>query len=452
MVLEQKHPHRMGETQQGFIMTILPYKLSTTKDCLTSRAGLVLLVELMEALKLPECIDKHFPLPKSNRGFKASVFIQSLLLMHHEGGGCLDDIKQLRHDQALRQLLRTKTIPTADAMGNWLRRYGKNQVGLQGVTEINKKLLSHSLKGNKAVTLDIDATLSASQHKTAEWTYKKCTGYMPMVGHIAETGQVVSTDFRAGNVAPATENFEFIQQCETALPEGVKIAKLRSDSAGYQAKIIDYCIDNKVTFAIRAKLHASLKKQIVALPESDWTLYKEDESTTQIVHTMEKSHHAFMLIIQRKRIKGQLELDLNIAEKTDEVTDGVYIYRAIATNSQQTEADLISWYNQRAEASENRIKELKNDFGAGRMPCRDFHASALYFSLCALSYNLFAFMRQLLPNHSKKQRIKAFRLRVYAIAGKVVKHGRQTVLKLQSSHHKQLATLRSLFMQAAQAP
>jgi hypothetical protein len=45
---------------------------------------------------------------------------------------------------------------------------------------------------------------------------------------------------------------------------------------------------------------------------------------------------------------------------------------------------------QRAEDSENRIKELKNDFGAKQMPCADFNANALYFDICSLSYNLFA--------------------------------------------------------------
>ena len=104
------------------------------------------------------------------------------------------------------------------------------------------------------------------------------------------------------------------------------------------------------------------------------------------------------------------------------------------------------------ELATPQIKELKNDFGACRMPCRDFDASALYFSLCALSYNLFAFIRQFAPNHLKKQRAKAFRLRIYAIAGKVVKHGRQIFLKLQPLHYKRLANLRFLFMQAAQAP
>jgi hypothetical protein len=64
---------------------------------------------------------------------------------------------------------------------------------------------------------------------------------MPMVGHIAETGQIVSCDFRQGNAAPAKENFEFIQQCQRALPNGCTVGALRIDAAGYQARIIQYC-------------------------------------------------------------------------------------------------------------------------------------------------------------------------------------------------------------------
>jgi hypothetical protein len=46
-----------------------------------------------------------------------------------------------------------------------------------------------------------------------------------------------------------------------------------------------------------------------------------------------------------------------------------YIYRAIATNLKiLSDSKIVHFYNQRAEDSENRIKELKNDFGAKQMP------------------------------------------------------------------------------------
>lgn len=57
---------------------MLPYKLDTTNDLLTSRARLICIAQVMAQLKLGELIDHHFPLPKSNRGFNPSVFIQTL--------------------------------------------------------------------------------------------------------------------------------------------------------------------------------------------------------------------------------------------------------------------------------------------------------------------------------------------------------------------------------------
>ena len=75
---------------------MLPYKLATTNDLLTSRAGLLATRQLWDSLKLAERIDQHFPLPKSNRGYAPSVVVQTLLLMQHEGGLHLDDVRHLQ--------------------------------------------------------------------------------------------------------------------------------------------------------------------------------------------------------------------------------------------------------------------------------------------------------------------------------------------------------------------
>ena len=91
-------------------------------------------------------------------------------------------------------------------------------------------------------------------------------------------------------------------------------------------------------------------------------------------------------------------------------------------------------YNQRAEDSENRIKELKLDFGGDTLPCSDFKANALYFLITALSYNLFALMRQLLPEELAHHRATTIRWRLYGLAAKVVKTGRQIFVKLPEKH------------------
>lgn len=423
-------------------MNILPHKLATTNDLLTSRAGLLAIAQIMQSINLSERIDKYFPLPKSNRGFKPSTFIETLVLMQHEGSFHLEDVRHLHHDAALKTVLGLKEIPQATSLGSWLRRMGNDHQMLPAWRAVNRALLKAALHRRKGITLDIDATEIIAHKADAQWTYKKHKGFMPMVGHVAEVGQIVACDFRQGNIPPAKQNLEFIQQCAKSLPEGCFVQSLRIDSAGYQKKIIQYCDNHEIKYAIRAKTSASLRAQIELLAESDWQPLrnKKDEpvsgqDTTRIVHWIGDYEKPFTLVIQRKRMLGQVELDLETTEDGEQIYAQGYLYRAIATNQEDwSDLRIVHWYNQRAEDSENRIKELKLDFGGDVLPCSNFQANALYFLITALSYNLFALMRHLLPEELVSHRAMTIRWRLYAIAAKVVKTGRQIFVKMQENH------------------
>ena len=108
--------------------------------------------------------------------------------------------------------------------------------------------------GLKGYTLDIDATGIEAEKRAAKMTYKGFPGYMPIVGHLAENGLAVGDEFREGNVAPATRNLAFIKHCVRQLPKGKRITALRSDSAAYQADIINYCEQKGIQFAVGAHL------------------------------------------------------------------------------------------------------------------------------------------------------------------------------------------------------
>ena len=426
------------------LMNILPHSLSTTHELLTSRGGLLAIATLMQKLNLTDLIDKHFVLPKSNRGFNPSVFLNSLILMQHEGGIRLDDLKYLKKDAAITKLLGLKNIPQPDSVGDWLRRMGIS--GVNAISLINKELCRIALEGTKHVTLDIDASEIISNKRDAKKTYKYNQGYMPMIGHIAEINYVIETDFREGNTSPKTENLEFIKKCQENLPQSVKIKYLRIDCAGYQKSIIQYCDEKEIHFAIRAMMSKSIRTYINTLDETQWEpIIKPDgcESTMcshRTTHRISDYKEPFTLIIQRTPKSGQQQLDLN--EASDEVEENGYTYRAIATSMDSTsDSEIIKWYGARAEKSENKIKELMLDFGGAHMPCGQFAANALYFSICTLSYNLFVMLRNHLPDEFKKSRAKAVRLRVYGMAAKLIKHSRQFKLKLQKFNNNLLSQI-----------
>jgi hypothetical protein len=196
----------------------------------------------------------------------------------------------------------------------------------------------------------------------------------------------------------------------------------------------------------------NLRSLIISRPESDWEPLigrndqpRDGESTCQVVHTIGDLETPFTVVVQRKPLSGQVDLAFDIeGEVVDEVIHEGCLYRAIATNrTALSNSDVIHWYNQRAEHSENRIKELKLDFGANRLPCGDFDANALYFAICTLAYNLFALMRMLLPAQWEACRATTIRWRLYALAGKVVRHGRSVTLKLTQSGVQLLAEILS---------
>jgi len=137
-------------------MKILPYQLDTTNDLLTSRAGLLSIAELMNSLGLTDRIDACFPQPGSNRGFKPSVFMQTLILMQHEGGFHLDDVRYIQEDTALRTLLGLNQVPQADSLGNWLRRMGKHAQWSNALTQINQAVLQATLHHRKGICYGLD--------------------------------------------------------------------------------------------------------------------------------------------------------------------------------------------------------------------------------------------------------------------------------------------------------
>ncbi len=101
------------------------------------------------------------------------------------------------------------------------------------------------------------------------------------------------------------------------------------------------------------------------------------------------------------------------------------------------------WYNQRGEASENRIKELKTGFAMERMPSGDTKANAVFFRIGVLASNLFLLFRRLiLDERFPRAQVQTVRWQVYQVAGKIVRHAGALVLKVAEDVLASFRTLR----------
>lgn len=415
---------------------VLPYKLETTKDKITPHAGLIVFGEFVHAMNIPGAINNDLPKPGSPRGYDPAKFIEPLLLMLHGGGRSLEDLRKIRSDVGLREILGIETMPSSDATGSWLRRMGDGK-GLDGLRKVNNIILRRALNRTdmSKYTLDIDASQIIAEKYDAYYTYKGERGYMPMVGHLAENGLVIGDEFREGNDAPASRNLEFVKYCCQQMPKSKKIAHLRADSATYQADVFNWCERKGITFAIGGQLDSATKKVINLITEDQWEEYG-DKKIAETVHCMEKTEKSFRLIVIRRPIQR------SIVEQEQE-EDSVR-YTVIATNREEPTSEVIKWYNRRGDTSENRIKDLKTGFGMERMPCGTFEANSVFFRIGVMAYNLFVLFKIMaLPSSMLRCQIQTIRWLLYQTAGKIVNHAGVLYLKVCNEMHQVLDEIRA---------
>ena len=158
---------------------------------------------------------------------------------------------------------------------------------------------------------------------------------------------------------------------------------------------------------------------------------------------MQDTNDAFRMIVIKKDITPTLpNLEGYISNEVmmqyqDE------IFYCIATNDNElTPAEIIKLHRQRGETSENKIKELKNGFNMSYLPSSSLQANAFYFYIGTLAYNLFLLFKQILNTNLQKHTVKTIRYKLYNIAGKVISHARDTILKVNEGFMNLLQTIR----------
>jgi hypothetical protein len=164
---------------------ILPFKIVPCNEPLVARSGLVLPYEMAKAFRLPGVIDEELPGPGSGRGYKPSQFVLSLILMFHGGGKKLEDLRELKGEMSLRELLEMESLPASCTIGDWLRRMGEDTKGLSGLRKVNRHLVKQViLKDHRnGYTLDVDASIIQSEKEQAKVTYKEAVRKLKFSGN-----------------------------------------------------------------------------------------------------------------------------------------------------------------------------------------------------------------------------------------------------------------------------
>jgi hypothetical protein len=400
-------------------------KVEKSNLTLTSFAGLPLLTELAQHCGVVRLLDALPGLWRRSGIYKTSDYVMALALSLIGGGETLDDIRLLRSDEGLAQLS-LPDIPAANSVGDFLRRFGHKTI--YRLSEIVTRQALLNVKAGQTLTLDIDSSLIEAQKEQAKMTYAKFTGYNPLLAWIAEADVFIAGLFRDGNSSPQSHILRLLNYCRQKISPDNQL-RFRSDSAGYQLAIMEYCHRNGVDFTISADLDVSVRDVIANIPGKDWRLVVYGHDVFLMAETVhapgsgsKQQLPAFRLIVTRK-LSGQLEL-----------FEDVFRHRAIITNlppSWSAEAVLVH-HNARGNV-EKAIAELKNGFALHKLPCGELMANAAYCQVCLLAYNLVRTLKNhALPDTWRNCCVKNLRYRLLCRAAVVVRHARRLILRLPS--------------------
>jgi len=412
---------------------VLEFKLEYGKEEITPYAGLGLYGELYKSIGIKKAVEQLFPEPGSGRGRSANEYIQPLVLMFLGGGKYLEDIRKIGADTGLRKICGIGGIPSSDAIGGWLKRDSWKKV--EQLDAIRQNLAGRILKRAKQgkYTLDIDAMEIEADKYNAVYTYKGHKGYMPLLGFIAELDLCVGQEFRAGNISPQERNYEFTEGIVSWVKTlGKEIGFFRSDSAGYQAELMNYLDGENTRYTITADQDVAVKGLIRRIPAGAWQKVKRgdglesDREYAERIHTMQKGDHPFRLVVQR-----WLNPQPDLFEHTEK-----YCYHVIATNFLEEEKsgqEVIWWHNGRSN-SENYNRELKQGFNLDYLPCGELEANAVWFAIGVMAYNIFIASKfYLFPNTWLKKTISTVRWQFIQLAGRIIYHGRALILRICSA-------------------
>lgn len=255
------------------------------------------------------------------------------------------------------------------------------------------------LSEGKPYILDIDATVIESEVHDANMTYKRFTGFTPMVCMIGNLPVYIS--MRSGNANPHYEKLDCLMKCLALLKEhNIKIETVRIDGAGYKGDILE-CLNNLgYKFIIGANWsHRTLN----FFKESDWET-KTFETSTHIWDGSQLASTNFSMANSKDvynmcgiRIKDDNRSGKNSPTKWH-LKDGYY-YKFVITNTKDTSAfDTFKAYHERGTIEKN-FDALKNDFGWRILPFSKLNHNLVYMIITALANNLF---QGLLSYFSKK--------------------------------------------------
>lgn len=410
----------------------MDFDISFTNKEITPWGGMAFLKQMLKKIGFRELIDSNTDLPesKSNRGYKTSTIIEGFITSIWCGANRFMHTEVTRHDVALSKIFDWKEAPAQDTYKRFFSKF--NQATNQKVSDYFYSWIFDNFKFNN-FTLDIDSSVMTryGAQEGAKKGYnpakKGRPSHHPLIAFIADVKLVANMWLRSGNTSSANNFLSFLEDTLSKLKQKT-ISLIRLDSGFFSSDILDYLEEKPIDYIIAAKFTHPIQRLIHN--SCNWVVLDTGIEICQQMYQSESWKKPRRIVIVRQKLKDRPQAPgKQLSLFAEEEIYMNYRYSAYVTSMKLAPAEIWRIYRGRAEA-ENRIKELKYDFGFDSFNLKDFYATEAALTFAMIAYNLMALFRTFVLQEKTQKTLSTLRYRAFAIGAYFEKVNDKLVLKI----------------------
>lgn len=410
----------------------MEFDISYTDKEITPWGGMVFLRKMLDKIEFRKLVSEceHLPQKGSNRGYDTTTIIESFLTSIWCGANRFLHTEIVRHDAALGKIFGWKSTPAQDAYKRFFNKF--NQAINQGVNDYFYAWIFNQIKFDN-FTLDIDSSVLTryghqqgskrgyNPHKPGR------ASHHPIIAFISDVKLVANMWLRSGNTASSENFLAFLEDTLSKL-QNKTISLIRLDSGFYGKDVFEYLEKEEIDYIVAARFYVPIQK--IISQQQTWLTLDDGIEISETPYQSPEWDKPRRMVIVRQRIKERPKA----AGKTlrlfkDEEYYRQYRYTAYITNLKLAAVEVWRLYRGRADA-ENRIKELKYDFGFDSFNMQNFYATEAALTMAMIAYNLMALFRQFIIQSKTQSTLTTLRYKTLAIGAYFEKVNDRFILKM----------------------
>lgn len=403
--------------------------ISNTGGNLSTNSGLVLVKEFMESLNFSDLSKQYLGIEDKRLYHIHDNFslMEQLIYQNIAGYSTDSSANLLKQDPIFKVILDKSRLASQSSISRlWDRISEENISQLQ---DLNQAMIDkvRSARNTTEMIFDLDSTHSdtyGDQENTDYNAHYRTNGYHPLVAFDGLTGDFLKAELRSGNVYTSNGVGTFMEPLFEHYNQVVPVSNIlvRGDSGFATPELYDLCEAYDSFFVIRLKANRNLSKIAESFIQIDDN-HPWDEK--EVVYSSTS--------YQAKSWSKERRVCIKSTREADEL---LFRHEYIVTNySNNVSAETVFRTYCKRGTMENFIKEAKNGFYFDKTDSPSFLENHARMMVSLLAYNIVNFMRTLcFTQGSANMQVDTIRLKLFKVAGKLIRTGRRLLLKLSSYH------------------